>query len=174
MAQYFLEHPIEMNVSSSVNARYRALLEVNKAAISQPTADKVFESMCAALKQLVLFDRAGLTVYEPEHDALKLIARQGKFANSYFRLGVLLGRKDCRDGWMLEHGVQIIRRDNRTPVPDRRALPGTGTSFLLRSSSHLAWRKDWRGHASQPPEEPILSARRRPSAAGREPNRFGD
>jgi hypothetical protein len=119
MAQYFLEHPIEMNVSSSVNARYRALLEVNKPAISQPTADKVFESMCAALKQLVLFDRAGLTVYEPEHDALKLIARQGKFANSYFRLGVLLGRKDCHDGWMLEHGVQIIRRDVETDASSR-------------------------------------------------------
>jgi len=48
--------------------------------------------MCAALKQLILFDRAGLTLYEPEQDALKLIARQGRFANSYFRVGY------CSDG----------------------------------------------------------------------------
>jgi len=87
MAQYFAENQTEMNVSLPLAARYRTLLEVNKAAIAQPTPDKVFESMCAALKQLILFDRAGLTLYEPEQDALKLIARQGKFANSYFRPG---------------------------------------------------------------------------------------
>jgi transcriptional regulator with GAF, ATPase, and Fis domain len=114
MTQYFLEHPIEMNVSVPVTARYQALLDVNKAAITQSTADKVFENMCAALKPLVLFDRAGLTLYEPEQDALKLVARQGKFANSYFSLGVLLGRKESHDGWMIEHGVPIIRRDVET------------------------------------------------------------
>ena len=111
MAQYFAENHTEMNVSLPLAARYRTLLEVNKAAITQPTPDKVFESMCAALKQLILFDRAGLTLYEPEQDALKLIARQGKFANSYFRVGVLLGREECHDGWALEHGSRIIRRD---------------------------------------------------------------
>jgi transcriptional regulator with GAF, ATPase, and Fis domain len=114
MAQYFVEHPIEMNVSFPLTARYRTLLDVNKAAITQPTTDKVFENMCAALKQLVLFDRAGLTLYEPEQDALKLIARHGKFANSYFRVGVLLGRKESHDGWMIERGVQIIRHDVET------------------------------------------------------------
>jgi hypothetical protein len=62
MAQYLAENHTEMNVSLPLAARYRTLLEVNKAAITQPTPDKVFESMCAALKQLILFDRAGLTL----------------------------------------------------------------------------------------------------------------
>jgi transcriptional regulator with GAF, ATPase, and Fis domain len=128
MAQYFPENPREMNLSLALAARYRALLEVNKAAITQPTADKVFESMCDTLKQLILFDRAGLTLYDPEQDALKLIARQGKFANSYFRLGVLLGREECHDGWAIEHGAQIIRRDMETerqfPVEERSLAEG--------------------------------------------------
>jgi transcriptional regulator with GAF, ATPase, and Fis domain len=128
MAQYFAENHTEMNVSLPLAARYRTLLEVNKAAITQPTPDKVFESMCAALKQLILFDRAGLTLYEPEQDALKLIARQGKFANSYFRVGVLLGREECHDGWALEHGSRIIRRDveaeHQFPAEERTLAEG--------------------------------------------------
>src|SRR5215470_18564426 len=128
MAQYFAEHATDMNVSFPLTERYRALLEVNKAAITQPTSDKVFENTCTVLKQLVLFDRAGLTLYEPEQDALKLIARDGKFANSYFRVGVLLGRKESHDGWMIEHGVPIIRRDveteGRFPIEERSLAEG--------------------------------------------------
>ena len=66
--------------------------------------------------------------YEPEQDALKLIARQGKFANSYFRVGVLLGREECHDGWALKHGARIIRRDveaeHQFPAEERTLAEG--------------------------------------------------
>ena len=120
MAQYFAENQTEMNVSLPLAARYRTLLEVNKAAITQPTPDKVFESMCAALKQLILFDRAGLTLYEPEQDALKLIARQGKFANSYFRPG-RVSRWLGAQAWLANNPP---RCRSRTPIPRRGAHSG--------------------------------------------------
>src|SRR5439155_5056104 len=64
----------------------------------------------------------------PEQDALKLIARQGKFANSYFRVGVLLGREECHDGWALKHGARIIRRDveaeHQFPAEERTLAEG--------------------------------------------------
>ena len=125
MAQYFAENHTEMNVSLPLAARYRTLLEVNKAAITQPTPDKVFESMCAALKQLILFDRAGLTLYEPEQDALKLIARQGKFANLFSGGGIARTGRVPR--WL---GARAWLADNpprcgsRTPIPRRGAHSG--------------------------------------------------
>src|SRR5207253_9946844 len=44
------------------------------------------------------------------------------------RLGVLLGREECHDGWAIEHGAQIIRRDVETerqfPVEERSLAEG--------------------------------------------------
>ena len=95
MAQYLAENHTEMNVSLPLAARYRTLLEVNKAAITQPTPDKVFESMCAALRQFILFDRAGLTLYEPEQDALKSSRGRANSRTAIFGWGYCLDGKSA-------------------------------------------------------------------------------
>jgi GAF domain-containing protein len=102
-----------MGQDVSIADRYRAVLKVNQIALTSPTTEAVFQGMCAALKTLVRYDRAGITLYDPYADGLRLIATYGPHENSIFRIGHLLGRKDTQTGWTFEHQQRTIRRDLR-------------------------------------------------------------
>ncbi|MGE5734733.1 MAG: GAF domain-containing protein [Acidobacteriota bacterium] len=91
--------------------RYRTIIEVNRVAIVETAPEKVFCGMCAALKKVMPCDRAGLTVYDPEHDALKIAALYGRYENSFFRVGDFLRRNDSQNGWTFEHQSGTLRRD---------------------------------------------------------------
>ena len=91
--------------------RYRTIIEVNRVAIVETAPEKVFLGMCAALKEVMPCDRAGLTVYDPDHDAMKIAALYGPYENSFFHVGDLLGRKDSQNGWTFEHQATTLRRD---------------------------------------------------------------
>jgi formate hydrogenlyase transcriptional activator len=89
----------------------RAIIAVNRVAIVENAPEKVFHEMCALLKKVMRYDRAGLTVYDPEHDALKIAALYGRYENSFFRVGDLLGRKESQNGWTFDHQSRTLRRD---------------------------------------------------------------
>jgi len=91
--------------------RYRTIIEVNRVAIVETAPEKVFCGMCAALKKVMPCDRAGLTVYDPEHDALKIAALYGRYENSFFHVGDFLRRNDSQNGWTFEHQSRTLRRD---------------------------------------------------------------
>ncbi len=52
----------------------KAIVAVNRVAIVEDSPEKVFHEMCVLLKKVMRYDRAGLTVYDPEHDALRIAA----------------------------------------------------------------------------------------------------
>jgi len=89
----------------------RTIIAVNRVAIVERAPKKVFEQMCAVLKKVVPYDRAGLTVYDPGQDALKIAALYGRYENSFFRVGDFLGRNDSQNGWTFEHQRRTLRRD---------------------------------------------------------------
>jgi len=91
--------------------RYRTLLQVNQAAITRPTPQDVFRGMCVSLKRAIPYDRAGLTLYEPEEDTLKVAAVDGSRADSFFRIGSAINRKESPHGWAFERQIAVIRRD---------------------------------------------------------------
>lgn len=98
-------------MSFRIADRYRALREANGAALAGTTPEDIFRGMCIALRKLVSYDRAGLTVYDPDHDGLKIVALHGRYENSFFRIGDLLGRGDSQSGWTFQHQRTTIRRD---------------------------------------------------------------
>lgn len=100
-----------MGQRTNIADRYRALLHVNEVALSKSTTEELFGGMCAALKRLLPYDRAGLSLYDPERDSLKIVALYGPHENSVFRLGHLLDRKTSQTGWVFENQTHIIRRD---------------------------------------------------------------
>ena len=100
-----------MNVRANISDRYRALLQVNELALTKSTTEEVFGGMCTALRRLLPYDRAGLSLYDPDRDSLKIVALYGPHENSVFRLGHLLDRKTSQTGWVFEHQTYIIRRD---------------------------------------------------------------
>jgi len=95
----------------TISDRYKALLQVNEVAITKSTAEELFGGMCTALKKVLPYDRAGLSVYDPDRDSLQIVALCGPHENSLFRLGHLLDRKTSQTGWVFDHQTCIIRRD---------------------------------------------------------------
>lgn len=100
-----------MNRLARIADRYKALLRVNEIALSKPTIEEVFQGMCAALRNLLAYNRAGLSLYDPDHDSLKIEALYGPHENSIFSIGHLLDRKSSQTGWVFEHQTYVIRRD---------------------------------------------------------------
>jgi len=99
-----------------VSARHKALLKVNQVALTSCTTESVFQEMCEVLRTLVPYERAGLTLYDPDVDGLRLVATYGPHENSIFRVGHLLGRKETQTGWTFEHQTKVVRRDLRRDV----------------------------------------------------------
>jgi formate hydrogenlyase transcriptional activator len=100
-----------MSLRTNIADRYRTILHVNKVALTKSTTEELFGGMCAALKRLLPYDRAGLSLYDPDHDSLKIVALHGPHENSVFRVGHLLDRKTSQTGWVFERQTHIIRRD---------------------------------------------------------------
>jgi hypothetical protein len=56
--------------------RYRTVAELNRVAVTQPGVNEIFQGMCGALKKVMPYDRAGLSLYAPESGALKASCHQ--------------------------------------------------------------------------------------------------
>jgi hypothetical protein len=51
-----------MNPRTNIVDRYRAILKVNKVALTKSTTEELFGGMCTALGKLLPYDRAGCTI----------------------------------------------------------------------------------------------------------------
>jgi len=91
--------------------RYKALLQANAIALRKSSVEEVFDGMCGVLKKLVPFDRAALSLYDPDRDSLRIHALYGPYERSVFRVGFLLPRKSSQSGWTFEQRTPTIRRD---------------------------------------------------------------
>jgi GAF domain-containing protein len=100
-----------MNLRAKVADRYRALLQVNNIALTKSTAEELFTGMCHVMKKLMSYDRAGLSIYDPDHDNLQIVALCGTHQSGIFRLGHVLDRTGSQSGWSFEHQAHMIRRD---------------------------------------------------------------
>jgi hypothetical protein len=61
----------------TITQRYATILEVNRAAITQPGINAIFRGTCEAVKKVLTYDRMGLSLYTPETGGLKLAATEG-------------------------------------------------------------------------------------------------
>lgn len=91
--------------------RYTSLRQASDIALTKCTAEAVFQGICGVLKKVVPYDRAGLSLYDPDHDSLKIVDTFGPHEDSIFRVGHLLGRKTCQTGWVFENKQTLFRRD---------------------------------------------------------------
>ncbi len=91
--------------------RYATILEVNRAAITGPGISEIFRGTCGALKNVLPYDRIGLSLYEPQNAALKLAATTGCSPDSFYHPGLLLDCKESHHGWVFQHKRVIVRRD---------------------------------------------------------------
>jgi formate hydrogenlyase transcriptional activator len=91
--------------------RYWSLLKANEVALTTATTEEIFQRMCIALKDIVPYDRAGLSLYEPDQDGLRIVGIHGPHVNSLFRVGHVLSRQTSQTGWVFEHKTTLFRSD---------------------------------------------------------------
>lgn len=105
---------IIMTTRLRTTARYSTIREINRAAITQPGLDEFFQETCGALKKVMPYDRMALSLYAPEHTALKITAADGQRADSFYKVGRMLDSEMSHHGWVFRHQKPIVRRDLRS------------------------------------------------------------
>jgi formate hydrogenlyase transcriptional activator len=95
----------------SLADRYSSLLKASEIALTNSTPQAVFQGICGVLKELVPYDRAGISLYDPDHDSLRIVDIYGPHENSVFRVGHLLNRETSQTGWVFDNKETMFRRD---------------------------------------------------------------
>jgi len=105
------ERARQMTRRLKTTQRYATILEVNRAAITQPGINAIFRGTCEAVKKVLTYDRMGLSLYAPETGGLKLAAAEGCGPDSFYRVGLMLDGKETHHGWVFQNQKPIVRRD---------------------------------------------------------------
>jgi len=91
--------------------RYRTLLEINNAIISNLTQETLFQAIARALRRVVPFDRSAILLHDPRRNVLTLSALEGALLSSHFVVGADVPLADSPAGWVFQHRRPLLRRD---------------------------------------------------------------
>lgn len=89
----------------------RTLLEINNAIITNLSQEALLRSMAEALRRVVPFDRAALTLYHPDKDVFRFVGIVGSSISDYFRPGLEIRPEGTSVGWVFHHQRPLLRRD---------------------------------------------------------------
>ena len=92
-------------------ARYRALLEVNNAIITNLTEDLLLRSISSALARLIPFDRCAITLYKAESSSFRFLAVEGELVSDYFQPGLEVEHHQTSAAWAFDHRQTLLRRN---------------------------------------------------------------
>lgn len=108
----------------SLQDRYRALLEIHQASLALLPWPLRLQTILQILQRIFPYDRAALTMYDPQRDTFRICAHGGlilQFSNSENEPEV--PRQGSLWGWVYEHQVPLLRHDLRQerqfPLEDR-------------------------------------------------------
>ena len=98
--------------SIDVNERYRIILEINNAIISNLKLYDLFQATAKAINERLSFDSAGLSLYEPERDVLKAYAVKTFSALDRLSPDILqMPRVGSRLGFVFDNKKPLIASD---------------------------------------------------------------
>jgi formate hydrogenlyase transcriptional activator len=96
--------------------RYRTLLEINNAIITNLTQDSLLHAICEALESVLPVYRAAITLYDPEKDTIRILALSTHWNTEYFRVGTEVKRADTPSGWVIDHQRPSLCADIETAM----------------------------------------------------------
>src|SRR5271169_107735 len=91
--------------------RYRALLEINNAIITNLSREALLRAISLALHRVIPFDRAAFTIYDPKREKFRFLAIEGATASTHFRAGLEFGRDESISSWVLDHQSPALCHD---------------------------------------------------------------
>ncbi len=108
-------HNPQMNPDAlAIAERYRTLLEINNAIITNLTQEALLNAICTALQRVVPVYRASLTLYDPQREKLRILAISPDWNTDYFRAGFEMDVDQSHTGWVVKQLRPLIRRDIET------------------------------------------------------------
>jgi formate hydrogenlyase transcriptional activator len=108
--------------------RYRTLLEINNAIITNLNRQDLLGAISVALHRLVPFDRAAFTIYDPAGDKFRFLAIEGTAVSSHFRAGLEFERHESISSWVFDHQLPALCHDlpREQKYPNDRHLIAEG------------------------------------------------
>lgn len=94
--------------------RRRLLIEINNAIITNLNKDDLFHTICTVLRRAIPCDKAGLSLYDPELDDMRVLALDGDYSPQNLDIGHLVDRKGEGSGYEWDFRHPIIRHDLET------------------------------------------------------------
>ncbi|HSF02073.1 MAG TPA: GAF domain-containing protein, partial [Solirubrobacterales bacterium] len=115
--------------------RYRTLLEVTNAVISNLTRDALFHAVAGAIRRVVPFDRIAIFLHDPERDVLRLSVLESSLASTYFVAGLEMAVGDSHVGRVFREQQPLVRhdleRERRYPMEDRALADGVRSYAIV-------------------------------------------
>ncbi len=104
----------EMNnhvTSSESDHKYRLLLEITNAIVSNLDRDELFHAIAHELQKGPTFDRTGITLYDPSTDHFQIYALETTVTPKSLRRGADIPRQGSGMGWAFDHRQLLYRQD---------------------------------------------------------------
>src|SRR5262245_4666634 len=109
-------------------ARYRALLHVTTAIMSNLTRPALFDAIVRAWRTAMPFDRIALFLHDPARDVLRLDLLDSGMPSAYFTVGLEMPVRGSHVGWVFEQRRALVRRrladEHQWEMEDRALADG--------------------------------------------------
>src|SRR3989441_1030450 len=130
-----MDTPPRPDATLGAAARYRTLLEINNAVISNLTQDALFHAIAQALRRVVAFDRTAVFLHDPERDVLRLFVLESSLSTSYFTVGLEMPSGESHVGRVFKTQRSLLRHDlakeRQYPMEDRALEDGVRSYVIV-------------------------------------------
>jgi len=130
-----MDTPPRPDATVGAAARYRTLLEINNAVISNLTQDALFHAIAQALRGVVAFDRTAVFLHDPERDVLRLFVLESSLSTSYFTVGLEMPSGESHVGRVFKTQRSLLRHDlakeRQYPMEDRALEDGVRSYVIV-------------------------------------------
>src|SRR5262245_25655155 len=99
---------------SGETERYRTLLEINNALVSNLTREALFHAIARALRRVVPFERTAIFLHDTDRDVLRLFILESSLGSSYFAVGFEVAPGESHVGQVFKSQQPLLRRDLAT------------------------------------------------------------
>ncbi|MFQ5596713.1 MAG: sigma 54-interacting transcriptional regulator [Nitrospiria bacterium] len=91
--------------------RYQSLLKINNAIVSNLDKDRLFKAIAGQIKKICPFDRAGITLYDPDRDSFRIYVLETLHPPKHLTWETEIPHRGSALGWVLDHRQHLLRSD---------------------------------------------------------------
>jgi formate hydrogenlyase transcriptional activator len=130
-----MEEPPPSSTAGNEAERYRTLLEINNAIISNLTRETLFRAVAGALRRVVPFDRTAVFLHDAARNVLTLFAVESSLTSDYFVVGLEMDADTSHVGRVFRERTPLVRGDLATerqfPMEERALADGVRSYAIV-------------------------------------------